>query len=919
MTAPSLPHNAYTNSPEMHPNLILGSLQLLFWLFFCPAAWRNHIARIDPNLRPDFCLAELGKMQWHNPALRRLLLQSYLVLPFLPSLLIGLSLWKAWSSGDIKHGVALGIAFGVTFSLVVSLVVGTTVSVAFGVVFSVMFGVTVSVVLLVPGMMIRVAGNMAVSVAISLTVGVVSGVANNVVNQKETYSLTRQTGGIVVGILLGGVAFGVVFRATGSAAITVVDMVGSATVSVALGVAIAMAIGVRTRHQWKRSVAVGIAVGVAVGVALHIMNNSIMENIVVLGVASGVVLGVFFAALFVLPYAIAERIAGFWAGAIAGALAGSGFWLGATISYNPKISITYICWWGLMSVAGGITLSWWRPVLLFPFTAILNTLLYRLEGQRANRPSNLLHYHSAFWDEYQRLPLLGLDGHIVLVAERNPAEGQAAIEYLSTSRQRWAAQAAQIELDARQLERCATTIAIGQIQQRLLVDELESPAGALFRSFNRISEDVSAALNQSSVYNQRLALTAVADRLDGLLRELTRSSDKYAVRFRPVAQRWCHTITVELDELTKAVEVRQEIDSPYIIGVPLTERQEIFVGRTELSRRIEQLLLDRRRSPLLLYGQRRTGKTSLLNNLGRLLPNSIIPMFVDLQGTASRASDHAGFLYNLAKGMIDSAKRQRRLILPRLTRESLTDDPFTRFDEWLDQVESALQDNTALLALDEFEVLDQVLAEGRFSETAVLGMLRNLIQHRLRFKVLLAGSHTLEEFQRWSSYLINAQVLHLSYLKESEARQLIEQPIEGFALRYESDASQRVLNLTHGHPFLVQLLCAEIVALKNEQDPSVRRLATLTDVEAAIPEALSSGSMFFSDIERNQVGANMPSILRYLAAQGEGATVSQTALASQFSDHWAKAINLLSKRELIEPTNSGYRFQVELIRRWFTL
>jgi hypothetical protein len=77
--------------------------------------------------------------------------------------------------------------------------------------------------------------------------------------------------------------------------------------------------------------------------------------------------------------------------------------------------------------------------------------------------------------------------------------------------------------------------------------------------------------------------------------------------------------------------------------------------------------------------------------------------------------------------------------------------------------------------------------------------------------------------------------------------------VENFALRYQSPTSQRVIDITKGHPFLVQLLCAEIVALKNDQDPSIRRLATLADVEAAIPEAEEHGSMFFSDIERNPI------------------------------------------------------------------
>lgn len=475
----------------------------------------------------------------------------------------------------------------------------------------------------------------------------------------------------------------------------------------------------------------------------------------------------------------------------------------------------------------------------------------------------------------------------------------------------------QIALNARELESCVDVNAIRNASRRLTIGELEGPASALLRSFSSISEDVDAALNQGNAYKQRLALKPIADRLDSLLRELTRSSDKYAVPFRQAATRWCQIVTDYMQELAKKVEQLQEIDSPYVIGVPLTEQQEIFVGRDDIGSRIEQLLLDRRRPPLLLYGQRRMGKTSLLYNLGRLLPNTIIPMFVDLQGPASRASDYSGFIYNIAKDMVKSAKKQAALTLPSLTREALATDPFTYFDEWLDNVEQALGQNTALLAWDEFEALDKALTEGRFSEAAVLGMLRNLIQHRPRFKVLLSGSHTIEEFQRWASYLINVQVVHISYLKEVEARKLIVEPVKDFALRYEPDAVERVLQLTRCHPFLVQLLCAEIVALKNEQDPSIRRLASLADVEEAVSEALSSGSFFFADIDRNQVDAAGLAILRFLAAKGEGATVSQETLCCEFPDNVDSSLDALLRRDLIEPVGDCYRFQVELIRRWF--
>jgi hypothetical protein len=661
----------------------------------------------------------------------------------------------------------------------------------------------------------------------------------------------------------------------------------------------------------------GIRGGVAFILVLHVLAKIIVDiefNLVVFGVSASMAFCIVFSVLFSVSTDTPVSIAfGMWAGLLIGIAFG--------IKVDPLVIVAFGIWGGTIGIVVGSVAVWVNflratimAILLVPWHA----LLYYIDAQKIKPfSSNGLSNHLAFWDEWQYFPIWGLDKHLLLVLENNPTEGRAALSYLSTSRQRWAAQTAQIELNTRQIEKCSDVLAVGQIQQILAISELGSPANNMFRRFNSISFDVDVALRQFSIYNQRLALTDVVNRLNSLIRELTTSSDKYAVRFRPIAQRWQNIIDLHLQELLKESELRQEIDSPYIIGVPVTNRQQLFVGRISTSEKLEKLLLDRRSPPLLLYGQRRTGKTSLLNNLGRLLPTSIIPLFVDLQGSISSAKDHTGFLYNLAKAMINSAQRQRNLKLPPLSYETLATDPFTRFDEWLDNLETALAGNTALLALDEFEVLDRVLNEGRFNENDVLGMLRNLIQHRPTFKVLLAGSHTLDEFQRWSSYLINAQVIHLGYLQEAEARQLIETPIENFALRYQPSASQRVLDITKGHPFLVQLLCAEIVALKNDQDPSIRRLATLADVEAAIPAALEHGSMFFSDIERNQLETQSLQVLRYFAQQGEAATISKSELEQRFSAGLEGAIELLLRREIIETKPSGYSIQLELIRRWF--
>ena len=451
----------------------------------------------------------------------------------------------------------------------------------------------------------------------------------------------------------------------------------------------------------------------------------------------------------------------------------------------------------------------------------------------------------------------------------------------------------------------------------MVAGELSNAASALLRTFHRIGVDLEAALAQEGLYNQRLALTAVEERLDGLLRELTRSNERYAVRFLAIAELWWELVHEAIATLTALADERQEIESPYVIGVPLTAQQEIFVGRADICERIEQLLRDQRHPPLLLYGQRRMGKTSLLNNLGRLLPSTIVPLFVDLQGPVALAGDHAAFLYNLARAMSESARRQREIIFPALLRAELIADPFSRFDEWLDEVEQTLGDCTALLALDEFEVLDSAFAAGRLQAEAVLGSLRHWVQHRSRFKILLTGSHVVEELSSWANYLINVQVVQIGFLAETETRRLVEQPVKDFALRYEAAATRRVWELTHGHPALTQLLCYEIVALKNQQPPETRRLATVTDVEAATQSALEHGALFFHEIETGQLTSAARTVLQWLAGQGEGAIVAVERVQTTWPEEIGPAIKLLLRRELIEYTKGGYRFQVELIRRWF--
>ncbi|MCP4416122.1 MAG: hypothetical protein GY805_05850, partial [Chloroflexi bacterium] len=595
-------HNRYTDAPTLPRNLLLGSVRLLFWLFFHPSAWRNHLKRLDGTLSPHFSLADLQQRQWANKAVLRFLLMTFFAWPLLVGLLLGVLFWLLRLPASVLFlgvmlGVAVGLIVGVAVSIAGSVAIGVTVGMATG--FS--LGLGGALLLGSTGNFLQNGVPLAINIVVSSLIGAASGLAGGLaygvgvgVTREDivqetavvTVPVLRQISGMFVGVFV-GLAAGFLAR--------LLD--GIPATALLAAAPFGLAVGWRSQN-WRRGLLAGFLLGVTVWLVGGLPNaassgSEVVAPTAVAGLLQAMAIIAFVAALFALPYVLAEKIAGSWAGGLAGSLgsgAGLFFFVTDGSDYGPFLSF------GLAGILLGLTLAWWRPVLLYPFLLAWNRLLYRLDtqrvGQKEKRP--LLRLHSAFWDEFQRLPLLNLDAHLLLTMQNSLAEGRTAMAYLSNTRQRWAAQAAQIELDARQLELCTTEVAISQVHPGLAAGDLVGPASALLRSFSRISSDVAAALQQESAYNQRLALHAVEDRLDGLLRELTRSNEPYAARFRPIAANWRHIVGEKGAQLAEEAELRQEIDSPYIIGIPLTEKQAIFIGRQDVSGRIEQLLLDKR-------------------------------------------------------------------------------------------------------------------------------------------------------------------------------------------------------------------------------------------------------------------------------------------------------------------------------------
>lgn len=926
----------FTDSPPLHTNPLIGSVQLLFWLVFRPAAWRSYVQRLPGAVTPDFALLQLTRTQWLDPATHPLLI-ALLTSPLL-AILSGFII--TWLVGDNGLGV-LDTSAAINFPLLLaaSLVISATLSAAGGIMLG--WGMIISSVLAAaaalllqnqPGLpfvhMPAMLNEIARIWVLGVTTGVIASVSMTVdAPEQSGYVLRRQVGGVIAGILVSGILLGTalilalsISSGEAGAVLQGASMRLSGILAIGLSAVLTLSAGFALTARLPAFTPIQrVRVGMAFALLIALVSWLVVVIPTVYRVLPmGIITGIVFSVLYIFPFHFAQRLAGGRAGAVAGAVGSSSLYallLRATGNDSPLVFLLL----ALFSGGVGLSFPWWRPVALYPLTMLWNSLVYLLDRRLSPDSVRLLHWHSAFWDEQQRLPLYGLDHYLVWAAAHDPGQAQPAMAYLTTGFQRWAAQSSRIELEARRMEQCRHTADIAAIHKQLSAEPLSGDSTPLFASFRHLSQDTQAALNQTIRYHQRLTLHEIAHRLELLSHELQRSDNRYAARFFPIALHWQRLITEQAQTLARAGEEGQEIDNPYIFGVPLTAQQHIFVGRIDISRRIEQQILDQRHPPLFLDGQRRMGKTSLLHNLGRLLPNAIIPLYVDGQGLAG-CQNYADLLYNTVWQIRRSAAQQRQLSLPALERSSLASKPFPAFNDWLRQVEEILHSQNqavGLLIFDEFEALDAILQQRQLDEAIIMNLLRHLIQHRPAFRLLFASSHPLEMFDHWASYLINTQVLHLSYLQEAETRQLVERPVPGFALQYEVDAGNFVCRLTRGHPHLVQLLCYEIVNSKNEQPPPQRFLADISDVQTALARALKSGRFFFVDIERNQAGKEGVAVLRFLAQAAAGGPAPANRLRRQFGDGVDAILRQLVQRELIEPVDDGYQFQVEMIRHWF--
>jgi hypothetical protein len=277
--------------------------------------------------------------------------------------------------------------------------------------------------------------------------------------------------------------------------------------------------------------------------------------------------------------------------------------------------------------------------------------------------------------------------------------------------------------------------------------------------------------------------------------------------------------------------------NPYIAGNPVTGR-EMFFGREEVFEFIQQALKGRHQdNAIVLYGQRRTGKTSVLYQLHRHLDPQYIPVLIDLQAFSMQGM--ATFLWEISGTICRTLRREHSIEVKQPDRQDFALDPRQFFhDSFLGRVWSAVGERRLVLMFDEaIRLEDEVVAGGL--ERDVFDYMRHLMQHNQRLRFIFSLGSRLEEMGQEYAKLFNVALYkQITHLSSDAAQALITLPVKG-AFEYDDAAVDYILEVGGRHAYYTQLICHSIFA---RWERTGSRQITVADVQAILPEVVERGT-----------------------------------------------------------------------------
>jgi HEAT repeat protein/AAA+ ATPase superfamily predicted ATPase len=386
--------------------------------------------------------------------------------------------------------------------------------------------------------------------------------------------------------------------------------------------------------------------------------------------------------------------------------------------------------------------------------------------------------------------------------------------------------------------------------------------------------------------------------------------------------------SISFADRVKFIEIPREfryIPNPYITGGPIKPpSKDMFFGREDVFKFItDNISSHAQKNVLILHGERRTGKTSILYQIPNVLGSKYISVFMDGQEFGGSTMDY--FLYKMAK-QIAKACQEKGMDIKIPARATFKSDPWYAFkDRFLESLKPALNGKYIVILFDEFEALEHTVTTGRM-DPIIFNYIRNLMQHEDSLVFIFAGVHRLEEMMNdyWGVMFNIAMYWKISFLKESETRKLISKPVDGYNMIYDDLALEKIIRATASHPYFVQLICRFLV---NRHNSEKRNYITVQDVNEELANVIEKAKPHFDYIWALSSTYERLIMSLLVASKRKRRIVTQKDLLDECErlrlsvdkKEFSHALNNLTAKDILMMVQNGtahYQFKVDFIRMW---
>ncbi len=390
----------------------------------------------------------------------------------------------------------------------------------------------------------------------------------------------------------------------------------------------------------------------------------------------------------------------------------------------------------------------------------------------------------------------------------------------------------------------------------------------------------------------------------------------------------------------------ETIPNPYeklANGGPVTDRS-MFYGRNEFIDRITEAIISTDSKQVVIYGQKRSGKSSVLYHLKKSLEDTQKTFCISFSiGEIFENISSATFFHKILFTIEEELENLSfdGIEVPSFKCPSYTelkDAPNSAdiFRKYLRNFKRTCQntpnwqDKKLVVMIDEFTYLYTAIKEGKVSD-AIMKQWKAITQNEdATFSSVLVGQDVFPLFKsEFPNEFGVTQDERLTYLSKRDALKLIEEPVwnkKSNKSRYLEDAAEKIIEYTSCNPYYIQIFCARLIKEMNDKKFIE---ATRSDIKPIADSFLFGGQALTNDKFDNLLNAGEKHDIQRIPQEHSKAVLKKIAEATKFVSYCSREdisignkeyedliLEDLKNREVIEQQGNNYKIQVKLFQEW---